>query len=410
MRQASSKRTPIYRYAGFPFDSIEQAERAFQDEDNYPQSSSQFIYTRYGNPTVATTEQDLVALEGDQCEWALLTSSGMAAIDIALSVFHKGKETGTWLFFSELYGGTNTYINRVLKGRRAIKVERFEPREKEEKFNIDDFIKLLDEVKPSLLFFETTSNPLLIVANGEKIISAAKEREITVIVDNTFASPYLWHPLQSGADIVVHSATKYLGGHGNITAGVVCGGDNPKIEKEAKIYRKLVGHILSPDDADRLGTQLKTFELRFAKQCENAAKLAKVLEDHVAVKKVRYPGLESHVTYPEARELFGDKGSGAMITFELNGERKACDIFVKNVSDHIAYIPTLGDSESILLHVSTAFGKDKYPSQGMIRLSVGFEPYEELEKSILSALDAVVTDVLVKTRSRVSMVMAEASR
>jgi cystathionine beta-lyase/cystathionine gamma-synthase len=273
-KKACSNRTPIIPDTAGCFDSIEQAEKAFQAEKSNPQSAANFIYTRYANPTVVATEQQLMQLEGDACKWAALTSSGMSAIDIALSVFHQRENTGTWLFYSELYGGTNEYIDRVLRDRRGIKVERFKPRENEERYDIDDFIKKLDEVKPNLLFFETISNPLLIVAAGKEIITAAKDRKIKVIVDNTFATPYLWRPLQSGADIVVHSATKYLSGHGNITAGVVCGGDNPEIEKEAKTYRKLVGHILSPHDAYQLGTQLKTFKLRFASQCENAAKLS----------------------------------------------------------------------------------------------------------------------------------------
>ena len=272
--------------------------------------------------------------------------------------------------------------------RRNIKVERFKPKESEEQLDTDSLAEILDTLKPKLLFFESISNPLLIVVDGNEIIQLAKERNIKVIVDNTFATSYLWRPLESGADIVIHSATKYLGGHGNITAGVVCGND-PEIRRQGMTYRKLVGHILSPDDAYRLGTQVKTFDLRFAKQCENAHKLARRLERHKAVKRVRYPGLRSHATNKEAKRLFNGRNFGAMITFELNGGGEACDVFVEKVSEHVSYVPTLGDAESILLHVPTVFGEEKYPFPGMIRFSVGFEPYHEIEKSVISALDAV---------------------
>ena len=189
-----------------------------------------------------------------------------------------------------------------------------------------------------------------------------------------------------GADIVIHSATKYLSGHGNITAGVIYGND-PEIRRQALLYRKLVGAILSPDDAYRLGTQVLSFGLRIQKQCENARKLAQELNTHEAISKVRHPNLESHPTHKQAVRIFTDKNYGAMITFELKGGRKACDRFVKNVAQNIKYVPTLGNIETVLLHVPTTFSEDKYPYPGMIRLSVGIEPYDQLKNCILSALE-----------------------
>lgn len=385
-KQASTRQTPIYRDAAFVFESIEQSKQAFEDEWTYPQSSECFFYTRYGNPTVVATEKEIAELEGST--WAVLTSSGMSAIDVALSVFHKRENTGTWLFFSEIYGGTNSYITQVLEQRRGIQIKRFLPEDTEEKYDIDDLVEMLDRVKPQLLYFEPVSNPLLIVADGEKILKAARERGIKVVVDNTFATPYLWRPLQSGADLVVHSATKYFSGHGNITAGVVCGNDT-ELRKEVLNYRKFVGPILSPDDAYRLGTQLKTFELRFSRQNENAFKLAKSLETHEKVENVRYPGLTSHTTHQEAVKIFGDNGFGAMVTFELKGGREACDIFVAEIAPHVKYVTTLGDPESILIHVPTVFTEERFPYPGMIRFSVGYEPYQILETSVLKALEAI---------------------
>ncbi len=383
------KRAPIFRDSSFRFETIGQAEKAFNEEEEYPQSSPDFIYSRYANPSTVQTEKDLANLEGSQ--WALLTASGMSAIDLALSIFQKGDETGTWLFFSELYGGTNTFIDTILVERRGIKVERFKMEKKEERYDTDGLAGVLDRVKPKLIFLEAMSNPLLIVTGGDKVIRMAKERGITVIVDNTFCTPMLWQPLNSGADVVIHSATKFLGGHGNLTAGVICGND-VEIKKSAMLYRKFVGALLGPDDAYRLGTQLKTFRLRFAAQCENAYRLARTFEAHGAVKKVRYPGLETHVTHGEAKELFRGKGFGAMINLDLKGGRRACDLFLEKASNVVWYTPTLGDPETILLHCLTVWGEERFPYPGMLRLSVGFaEPYETLEEEIVKALDALLT-------------------
>lgn len=381
---ASSHRTPIYRDAGFKFESIGEAEQAFKDERAHPQSSKDSIYTRYGNPTIRATESAIAELE--DCEWSLLTSAGMSAIDTALSIFQEKDKTNTWLFFSELYGGTNAYIDEILSKRRGINARRHAAQK--ESYSIAELSNDLDNATPSVLFFESISNPLLIVPEAKRVIELAKERGIAVIVDNTFGTPFLWRPLEHGADIVVHSATKYLGGHGNLTAGVICGNDLA-LKEEVLKYRKAVGCILSPDDAYRLGTQLVTFDLRFARQCENASKLARLLEDHYKVDCVLYPGLPGHPTHQQALELFASKGFGAMITFVLKGGRQACDEFVTSARERVAYMPTLGDTNSILLHVSTVFGKEKYPSEGMIRFSVGCEPYGELERAVVAALEAV---------------------
>ena len=381
-----TKRLPIYRNAGFLFDTIGEAADVFAREEEYPQSADRFSYSRYGNPNVAETEERLAEIEG--ANWAVLTGSGMAAIDTALSVYQRGESTGPWLFFSELYGGTNDYIENVLIRRRGIEVARFHPAEGEERYDLDRLEELLDRVRPSLLYFEPVTNPLLIVSDGGRIIEMAKERDIAAVVDNTFATSRLWRPLEYGAAAVVHSATKYLGGHGNLTAGVVCGNDSG-IRKDAMLYRKYVGNILSADDAYRLNTQSRTFGLRFAAQCENASKLASAMSAHPAVERVRYPGLASHPTHREAARIFAGRGFGAMLNVDFKGGRAAADAFVEAVSDTISYVPTLGDPMTIMLHVATVWGEERFPYPGMVRISVGFEPYDELEAGVLQALDAV---------------------
>ena len=380
---------PVYRDAGFLLGDAVTTKKAFREELEHQRSPDNYIYSRYRNPTVAAAEESIMSLE--KCAWAILSQSGMSAIDIALSLFHKGKETGKWLFFHEIYGGTNSFIDNVLIEKRGLDIHRFFATEGAYDMNILE--NQINQIQPELVYFEVISNPMLIVADAVKIINLAKNAGACVIIDNTFATPYLWNPLAHGADLVIHSATKYLSGHGNLTAGVLCGND-PQFEKDAIEYRKLIGHMLSPDDAYRLNTMLKSFEVRFARHCENASKLAGKLANHPAVESVRYPGLESHPSHLLAKELFREKGYGAMITFDITGptpseKEKNRDRFIELVSEKIKLIPTLGDAETILLPVEAVWG-DKYPLPGMIRLSVGIEKYGELEPVITHALDKLL--------------------
>jgi cystathionine beta-lyase/cystathionine gamma-synthase len=292
------------------------------------------------------------------------------------------------LFFTEIYGGTNTYIDSILVKRRGIKIIRFAPGKTN--YILEDFISKIESVKPALIYFEAVSNPMLIVADVLAFIYQAKKRDIKVIVDNTFATPLLWKPLKDNADLVIHSATKYLSGHGNISAGVICGNDKFLLQKAIE-YRKWVGHMISPDDAYRLGSQLQTFELRFKKQIENANRLAHLLENHRNVEYVLYPGLKSHPSYNYATKLFKDKGFGAMITFCLAGDtndskKERSELFIEKFSRYFYLIPSLGDTETIFLPVDAVWG-EKYPNPGNIRLSIGIENYEIIENAMSLALE-----------------------
>ena len=222
----SSHRTPIYRDAGFLSPSIAEAEQAFCDENNSPQSSANFIYTRYGNPTVRAAEVALSRMEGSA--WSLLTSSGMSAIDTALSIFQDTGETGTWLFLSELYGGTNAFIDNVLIKRRGIDVKRFYPQN--DVYDLAESLQVRCDASPEARVHRIDLDPLLIVPPAVDMIRIVKgdNSQIRVVVDNTFGTPLLWKPLDYGADMVVHKREKYLGGHGNITAGVLCGNDEKR--------------------------------------------------------------------------------------------------------------------------------------------------------------------------------------
>jgi cystathionine beta-lyase/cystathionine gamma-synthase len=388
MKKVNSNKTPIYRDSGFYLATTENTLKTFQAEASNLHEPESYIYSRYRNPTVVATEKNIAKVENT--DWALLTQSGMAAIDIALSIFQEADDNKPWLFFTEIYGGTNSYIDLVLTKRRGINIQRFAP--DGDAYNLDQFIATLDEHQPKLVYFEAISNPMLIVADAKAILAETKKRGIISIVDNTFATPYLWKPLEDGADIVVHSATKYLSGHGNISAGVLCG-NNIEYMQAAIEYRKWVGHMISPDDAYRLNTQLHTFELRVNQQVESAFSLAKFLEKHDKIEKVVYPGLKSHPTHSIAVDLLKENGYGAIITFQLAGEtddlkRKNSELFISKITEHFDLIPTLGDVETIFMPIDAVWG-DKYPFPGTLRLSIGIEPYEYIEWVISGALNKI---------------------
>jgi len=387
-KEVNSSRMPVYRDAGFELYDAKTTADAFKKESEHSREPDIYIYSRYRNPTVVSAEEEIMKLEG--CEWALLTQSGMSAIDTALSIFQHGKDTRPWLFFTEIYGGTISFIESVLKARRGLDIQYFTP--DNGKYDLDKLEKTISLLRPDFVYIESISNPMLIVANVTEIARISKKQGSKVIIDNTFATPWLYKPLDKGVDIVIHSATKYFSGHGNLTAGVICGNDK-KIMQSAIEYRKFVGHMLSPDDAYRLQTQIQSFELRFSCQCSNALKLAEYLNNVPVIKKVWFPGLKSHSTHNIAEKLFSGKGFGAMITFDFDGKnetekRGRRDKFIKLVSEKIKLIPTLGDPHTILMPVEAVW-PTKYPEPGMIRLSVGFEEYVELESTVSKAMDKV---------------------
>lgn len=386
MKTINSNKTPIYRDSGFYLATTEKTLETFHSEKDHPHEPENYIYSRYRNPTVVAAEKHIAKIEN--ADWALLTQSGMASIDVALSLFQEANDNTPWLFFTEIYGGTNSFIDLVLLKKRGINVQRFAP--DGDSYNLNNFVAALDKYKPKLVYFEAISNPMLIVADVKSILKETKKRGIISIIDNTFATPYLWKPLKDGADLVVHSATKYLSGHGNISAGVICGNEK-KLMQAAIEYRKWVGHMISPDDAYRLNTQLHTFELRVKQQMDSALKLANFLNAHKSIEKVIYPGLSSHPTHIIAKDLVKQKGYGAIITFQLAGatddlKRKNSELFIAKITEHFDLIPTLGDVETIFMPIDAVWG-DKYPYPGTLRLSIGIESYQIIEEVISGALE-----------------------
>jgi len=387
-KMINSARIPIFRDAGFELTDAETTSKAFAGETKNEHEPELYIYSRYRNPTVVAAEKEIMRLEGSK--WALLTQSGMSAIDVAFSIFQVGNKVKPWLFFSEIYGGTISYSENVLRKRRGLDIKSFVP--VNDKYDLRAFELSIKKLRPEIVYIESISNPMLIVPDAEAVIKIAKKCGAKIIVDNTFATPYLWKPLMSGADIVIHSATKYFSGHGNLTAGVLCGNNNA-IMKAAIEYRKFAGHMISADDAYRLHTQIQTFNLRFRQQCFNASLVAEILGRSEKISKVWYPGLKGYTTHKEAVKLFGDKGFGGMVTFDFAGsngaeKKKRRDRFIKAVSESIKLIPTLGDPHTILMPVEAVWGA-KYPEPGMIRLSAGFENTDELVSTIMTALNSI---------------------
>jgi cystathionine beta-lyase/cystathionine gamma-synthase len=387
-KEVNSSRMPVYRDSGFELYDAETTAGAFKKETEHNREPDLYIYSRYRNPTVVSAEEEIMKLEG--CRWSLLTQSGMSAIDTALSIFQNANENRPWMFFTEIYGGTISFVESVLKARRGLDIHYFSP--ENGTYDREKFERELSVLKPALVYIETISNPMLIVTDVTGIIRIAKKYGTKVIVDNTFATPVLFKPLDEGADLVVHSVTKYFSGHGNLTAGVICGNDQ-ELMRSAVEYKKFTGHMISPDDAYRLQTHLHTFKMRYNRQCENAQKLASYLGKMSVIRYVWFPGLTNHPSHAIAANLFGGKGFGAMITFDFAGADKEekgrrRDKFIELVSEKIKLIPTLGDPHTILMPVEAVWGV-KYPEPGMIRLSVGFEEYEELEETISNALNEI---------------------
>jgi len=387
-KKVNSTRMPVYRDSGFELFDAATMAKAFNEEKENEREPELYIYSRFRNPTVIAAEEEIMKLENSG--WALLTQSGMSAVDTALSIFQNGKNNRPWLFFTEIYGGTISFAESVLQKRRGLEVHTFAP--VNERYDLKIFESAVKTLRPEIVYFETISNPLLIVPDVRKIIKISREYGAITIVDNTFATPLLWKPLSDGADIVIHSATKYLSGHGNITAGVVCGNDN-ELMKAAIEYRKYVGHLISPDDAYRLNTQLFTLDVRFKRQCLNASRISRIFRDSKHINRVCYPGSEDHPSYGEAVKLFGNKGFGGMLTLDFAGEkdslkREKRDTFIKTVSEKIKVVPSLGDPYSIMMPVEAVWGS-KYHEPGMIRLSVGYEDTDDLAEIISGALEKI---------------------
>tara|TARA_A100001391_G_scaffold197206_2_gene176894 strand:- start:2906 stop:4021 length:1116 start_codon:yes stop_codon:yes gene_type:complete len=358
----------------FAFETAEQGGRMFAGEEQG------FIYSRIGNPTLALLESRLAVLEGGEA--ALATASGMGAIT---SVFWTFIAPGDEIIVDRtLYGCTFAYFRHGLEkfGIKHTHVDLTDPAELE---------KAISD-KTKIVYFETPANPNMRLVDIEAISDIAHKHGAKVVVDNTYCTPYLQRPIELGADIVVHSATKYLGGHGDLMAGAVIGRAEDLEQVRLVGLKDMTGAVLSPQDANLVMRGLKTLELRMERHCDNAEKIAAFLENHPKVEKVFYPGLESFAQYELAKKQMAR--FGGMIAFELKGGieegRK-----LMNGLNMITRAVSLGDAETLIQHPASMTHSTYTPEEraeyqitdGLIRLSAGLESIDDILADLEQALD-----------------------
>jgi len=367
--------TPIYQSSTYYFDSCEQGGRRFAGEEGG------YIYTRLGNPTSSVLEEKVAALEGGEA--AIATASGIGAISSALWTIAKA---GAHIIADgTLYGCTFAYLNHGLT-RYGVEVTFVDTSN-------------LDEVKANLkentvaIYLETPANPNLKIADISAIadIAHSYNKDIKVVCDNTFATPYLQRPLELGADVVVHSATKYLNGHGDVIAGFVVGKADFITEVRLFGVKDMTGAVLDPFAAFLVLRGLKTFELRMIRHCENARAVAEFLEKSEKVSKVYYPGLESFENHDVAVKQMKD--FGGMLSFEVKGGKDAGIKFV-NALKLCTIAVSLGDAETLVEHPASMTHSPYTPEElkaagipeGLVRISCGLENKEDILADIEQAL------------------------
>ena len=338
----------------------------------------EYDYSRSGNPTRTHVQATLASLEGG-CG-ALAFSSGMAATHAATMLINSGDHI---LAGMDIYGGSYRLLHQVCD-KAGVEVSLVD---------LSDPDAVTQRVQPNtkMLWLEGIGNPRLTVPDLPGLIARAHQHQLLVAVDNTFATPVLLRPLELGADIVMHSATKYLGGHSDCLAGVLAVREQELLD-QLYFIQNATGAVLSPFDAFLLGRGLKTLELRVLAQCKTALKLAEHLESHSRVRSVLYPGLESHEDHARAKELL-QGGFGGMITFEAEGDYEETKRIVKSTElFHLAV--SLGAVESLIeqpasmSHASyDAAARQKAGiADSLIRLSVGLENFEDLRQDLDQAI------------------------
>ena len=365
---------PIYQTSSFVFESAEQGAARFAGKEKG------YIYTRLGNPTVKALEKSLAGLE--EGEDARACSSGMAAINTAvLSVVRKGDHV---VSTENLYGGTAKLFSDILP-----------------KFGIEftlvdtshiENVELAIRKKTKILYIETPSNPTLKLTNIREVAKIAKEHDAVSIVDNTFMSPYFQQPLTLGADVVVHSLTKYLSGHSDVVGGIVISYQN-FIDKMDPVLKN-TGGTLGPFEAWLTLRGIKTLHIRMERHNENAMKVAEFLEAHEKIEKVYYPGLKSSDQYDLAKQQMS--GFGGIVSFEVKGGLEAGRKLMNSVRLCTLAV-SLGAVETLIEHPASmthaVVPREERLRTGLtdslVRLSVGIEDVEDIIEDLQSALENI---------------------
>ena len=368
--------TPIQPTVGYLYESMDEVDEIFGG------TREGYVYARYGSPTVTAFETAMAELEGAEAAYAF--ASGMAALHVALLAagVHAGKTVVAAL---DVYGATYTLVQSLLVslGAKACMVD------------VTDLAAVeaaLAKTQAVALLCETISNPLLKVADIPALADLAHRYGAQLLVDNTFATPYLFTPVRYGADFVVHSATKYIGGHGDVLAGVAATTQSNR----QKLFElnKIVGSVLGPFEAWLALRGVKTLPLRLKRQCDNAACIAERLVRHPRIAAINYPGLPGHPQHALAQRLFGEQGFGGMISFEIREAGKAEVYRFFEALQLCLPATTLGDIYTLVLHPATSSHRSLTPeerakvgiSEGLVRLSAGIEDAEDILADLEQAL------------------------
>lgn len=362
----------VVHSAVFRLDGIDELKRIADHK------SKAYMYTRFANPTTRVAEEKIAALEG--AEDCVVTASGMAAEFAAvLAVCKAGDEIVSML---DVYGGTLGMFEKIF-ARYGVKI-RFVP------FQDMHRVERYFNKRTRLLFVETPTNPTLRCVDIEALCTVAHKHGVCVVVDNTFATPILQKPLFLGADIVVHSGTKYLGGHSDVTAGAVCG--SSELMASVRDMMKLSGGCLDPAASYLLIRGLKTLDVRVERACGNATIVAEVLREHPKVERVFYPGLPDHEGHDAAKRQMKD--FGMMVSFDIKGGGKAAQRFIDRLQLW-QLAPSLGGVESTvsypLFSSHVGLSKERLALLGVsaatVRLSVGIEHAADLVQDLEQALE-----------------------
>lgn len=368
--------TPLYQTSTFVFESAEQGARRFAGEEEG------YIYTRLGNPTTRELELKMAAME--KMEDAAATATGMAAVSGAVLSF--------------LQAGDHVIVSKAIYGCSFALFSHQLPKFGIEVTFVDmtDDANLLPALKPNtkMVFAETPINPNLEVLDLAKIGSFCLEYDLISVIDSTFMSPVLQTPVDFGIDIVIHSATKYLNGHGDVVAGIIVGSAE-HIETIKLTILKDIGGTISPHDAWLILRGLKTLPVRMDRHCSNGQKLAEFLEQHPMVSKVYYPGLPSHSGHKYLGKQM--RGAGGVVGFELNANLEEGAHFINSV-ELFSIAVSLGDAESLIQHPASMTHSPYTQeerlaagiSDGLIRISVGLEHADDLIADLDQALNKVI--------------------
>ena len=366
---------PVYQTSTYAFPTVEHGAACFAGE------ADGHFYSRISNPTLAVLEQRMASLEGGEA--ALALASGMGAITSTLwTLLRPGDELIVGL---TVYGCTFAFVHHGI-GQFGVKVRHVD---------LDDPVALAAAITPRtrMIFFETPANPTMRLVDIARVVEVARRHDVLVVVDNTYCTPYLQRPLALGADLVVHSATKYLSGHGDITAGLVIGSAALVGRIRLEGLKDMTGAVMSPHDASLLMRGIKTLALRMDRHCSNALAVARRLEQAPQVEQVRYPGLDSFAQHALAQRQM--RLPGGMIAFELKGGVEAGRRFMNRL-ELFSRAVSLGDAESLAQHPASMTHCAYTPqerlqhgiSEGLVRLSVGLEDVEDLLADVAQALEA----------------------